>query len=91
MTENCVRIDIGEHAKPGEALKASYSILPDSFRFARMCAKKFLLPTPAISQPSLGFACSLRGTLYFGPSDNADEDRLLCCYHLYRGIGVYVL
>lgn len=42
----------GEHAKPGQALKTSYSILPDSFRFVAMCAKNLLLPTPAIRQTS---------------------------------------
>ena len=40
-------------------MKVGYSILPDSIRFAAMYAKNLLLPTPAISQTSPGFACSL--------------------------------
>ena len=38
--------------KTGEALKAGYFILPDSFCFTAMCAKNLLFPTPAISQTS---------------------------------------
>ena len=33
-------------------MKVGYSISPDSFRFAAICAKNLLLPTPAISQTS---------------------------------------